>query len=214
VTIARSFAAGRFEVTFAEWDACVADRACEAMNDDGWGRGRRPVINVSYELAITYTAWLSASSGKQYRLLSEAEWEYAARAGSDGPRVPDSDEICHYANVFDQSGKATFGFNHPSFACDDGFAASAPVGSFEPNAFGLHDMLGNVWEWVEDCFSDTYDGAPTDGSAWHAGDCSLRVLRGGGWDNGPRTIRFAQRYRNAVSERNDGLGFRVARDLP
>jgi formylglycine-generating enzyme required for sulfatase activity len=212
VTIAQPFAVGRFEVTFAQWDACVAVSACDAVNDDGWGRDRRPVINVSYRQAIAYTEWLTTRTGKHYRLLSEAEWEYAARANAIGSNYAGS--ACANANVYDNVGHARFAFNRPHFDCDDGFAASAPVGSFAPNAFGLYDMLGNAWEWVEDCFNGNYQGAPQDGSAWHAGNCELRVLRGGGWDSGPLRARFAQRFHNGKLERNDGLGFRVARDLP
>jgi formylglycine-generating enzyme required for sulfatase activity len=211
VEIARPIAVGKYEVTFAEWDACVADGVCASVDDEGRRRDRRPVINVSFEQALGYTQWLTGKSGQSYRLLSEAEWEYAARAGTQAARM---EPTCDYANVYDRTGDARYKFNKPSFACDDGFAETAPVGSFKPNAFGLYDLQGNVWEWVEDCFNESYDDAPDDGSAWHAGDCSLRVLRGGGWDNGPRTIRFAQRYRNGVAERNDGLGFRVAKSLP
>ena len=153
VTIGAPFALGKYEVTFDEWDACVAAGGCEHRPDDqGWGRGTRPVINVSWEDAHQYVAWLSGETGETYRLPSEAEWEYAARAGTttryfwgDG-----EDPACGSANIYDQVGKAADDYGGASFGCDDGFAETAPAGSFRANAFGLHDVSGNVWEWVED----------------------------------------------------------------
>ncbi len=205
VAIAQPFAVGKFEVTFDEWDACVADRQCGAAKDEGWGRGRRPVINVSWEQAVGYTEWLSDKTGKKYRLLSEAEREYSAWAGTTTVRFwgDSAGRACIFANV-----------NDSSFGCNDGFEYTAPVGSFKPNAFGLYDMLGNVWEWVADCYNKTYDGAPTDGSAWSMGDCSLRVLRGGSWFYPPPDVRSASRNRSAPSGRGFIVGFRVARTLP
>lgn len=216
VTIAKRFAVGKFEVTFREWDACVAARACAQVEDEGWGRERRPVINVAYEQAVSYAEWLSEKTGKRYRLLSEAEWEYAARAGSDKARFWGSgpDRACQFANVYDVTGKAEHNFNWENFGCDDKYANTAPVGSFAPNAFGLHDMLGNVWEWVEDCGNDSYTGAPADGSVWSDGDCSRRVNRGGSWNMIPPSVRSANRFRFPPSARGSILGFRVARTLP
>ncbi len=139
-----------------------------------------------------YAEWLAEKTGKKYRLLSEAEWEYAARAGSDKARFWGSspDRACQFGNVGDYSAKK----KHPDWEiheCDDGYAETAPVSSFKPNAFGLYDMLGNVWEWVEDCYNANYDGAPNDGRAWATGDCSRRVIRGGSWNNSPAIVRSA-----------------------
>ena len=207
VTIPNALAVGKFEVTFAEWDACVSDGGCGGYRplDDGWGRDTRPVIHVSYNDAQSYLTWISAKTGKQYRLLSEAEWEYAARAGTATPYFWGGMASRSYAN---------YGVD----ACCHGFAQgadkwenTAPVGSFPPNAFGLHDMLGNVSEWTLDCRNDRYDGAPSDGSAWTSGDCSVRVLRGGSWFSDPGYIRSAIRDWDAIGDRNYDSGFRVAR---
>lgn len=216
VTIAKPFAVGKYEVTFREWEACIAGRGCQQIKDEGWGRDRRPVINVSFEQALGYTEWLSEKTGKKYRLLSEAEWEYAARSGSDKSRFWGSapDRACLYANVYDLTSKAKNNFNWANFECDDGYANTAPVGSFKPNAFGLYDMLGNVWEWVEDCYNKTYADAPKDGHAWLTGDCSQRMYRGGSWDDYLRFVRSARRERNSPSDRSPNLGFRVAKTLP
>jgi formylglycine-generating enzyme required for sulfatase activity len=201
VTIARPFAVGKYPVTFDEWDACVnAGGTKYEPVDSGWGRGKRPVINVSWDDAQVYVAWLSKKTGMPYRLLSEAEWEYAARAGTT-TRYPWGDEPdTNHANFRDSgsqwSGKQT-----------------APVGSFEPNAFGLHDMIGNVWEWLQDCWNNSYSGAPTDGSAWEAGDCGRRVVRGGSWDSYPENARVADRSGDGPTVRYFGLGFRLARTL-
>ncbi|WP_415923024.1 formylglycine-generating enzyme family protein [Steroidobacter sp.] len=216
VTFAKPFAIGKYEVTFDEWDACVADKACEAVGDDDWGRGRRPVINVNFEMAVGYTRWLSKKTGQTYRLPSEAEWEYAARGGSTTPWFwgDSSAKACEFGNVGDQSLKT----EHPDWtlhACTDGVTKTAPVGSFKPNKFGLYDTAGNVWEWVQDCFNETYKGAPTDGSAWETGDCVRRLDRGGGWYNKPSAIRSALRWAGDDPKRqNNTLGFRVVRTLP
>ena len=172
VTIAKPFAVGKHEVTFAEWDACVVAGGCGGGHrpyDRGWGRGRRPVINVSWDDAKAYVLWLNRKTGKQYRLPSEAEWEYAARAGTT-TRYSWGDDI---------------GRNRANCAnCGSRWdnEQTAPTGSFRANVFGLHDVHGNVWEWVEDCWSGDYPGAPSDGRAWTGGDCGNRVLRGGSWD--------------------------------
>jgi formylglycine-generating enzyme required for sulfatase activity len=215
VRIAAPIAVGKFEVTFAEWSPCVADRACPALPDMGWGRGRRPVVSVSYDDAMAYVAWLSRLTGKPYRLLSEAEWEYAARAGATTSFYwkGGASQICKYANIGDRRVRAKHK-SKPTFDCDDGFAETAPVGVFKPNAFGLHDMLGNAWEWVQDCYNPDYNGAPSDGSAWMSGDCSDHVFRGGSWYSNPQDVRLAQRDRDAVGVRYNDLGFRVARSLP
>ena len=171
--------------------------------DEGWGRNDRPVINVSWEDAKEYVAWLSDTMGAEYRLLSEAEWEYAARAGSQTLYSWNDDEpVCEKGA---KTG-AVFG------GCEE--RSTQPVGFSAPNKFGLHDMHGNVWEWVEDPWHDTYDNAPTDGSVWtEGGDTSRRVLRGGSWFNGPDYLRSADRSRYHPAYRLDYFGFRVARTV-
>ena len=211
VTIAKPFAVGKFEVTFAEWDACVAGGGCQSNktpSDLGWGKGLRPVINVSWEDAKAYVGWLSKTTGQTYRLLTESEWEYAARAGtttlfSTGPTI-----TTKQAN-FD--GNSTYGGS----AKGEYHGKTVEVGSFAPNAFGLHEMHGNVWEWVEDCWIDSYKGAPTDASARTTActDDKLRVLRGGSWFNVPEVLRSADRIRNSADNRGYKFGFRVARSV-
>jgi formylglycine-generating enzyme required for sulfatase activity len=215
VRLEKAIAVGRFEVTFDEWGACVAARACSESSDVGWGRGKRPVINVNHRQATAYATWLTSSTGKNYRLLSEAEWEYSARAGAEGPHnwKGSAKQACAHANVSDRRVRA----KHKSreiFDCDDGFAETAPVGHYKANALGLHDMLGNVWEWVADCDNAGYAGAPADGSAWMTGDCSRRMFRGGSWYSNPGEVRLAQRDSDLETASFSDLGFRVARTLP
>jgi formylglycine-generating enzyme required for sulfatase activity len=199
VAIAAPFAVGKFEVTFEEWDACVAQGGCSHRPDDrGWGRGRQPVVNVNWDDTQASVAWLSRKTGKSYRLLSEAEWEYAAQAGSG------------------REAAATRGANQAN--CDNCGSRwdnkqTAPVGSFAANAFGLHDMLGNVWEWTADCWNASRDVALADGSARLSGNCSLRVLRGGSWGSDPGSTRSADRIRGTTGNRGGSDGFRVARTL-
>ena len=202
VTIARPFAVGVYEVTFAEWDACVSDRGCggHRPGDDGWGRGKRPVMNVSWNDAQAYVRWLSEKTGEAYRLLSEAEWEYVARAGTTTKYWWGNDIGRSRANCRGCGSRW------------DG-RQTAPVGSFPANPFGLHDVHGNVWEWVEDCWNGSYDGAPTDGSAWKSGDCDDRRLRGGSWNDLPRDLRSAYRDGLTSGGRVVIFGFRVARSL-
>ena len=199
VTIARPFATGKYEITFDEWDACVANGGCRQKPDDSfWGRGRRPVINVVWDDAKQYVAWIAKLTGKPYRLLTEAEWEYAARAGNPGRFSFGDDEakLGEYAWYASNSRKQT-----------------QPVGNKKANGFGLHDMHGNVWEWVEDCYNNSYEGAPTDGSAWLTGDCNSRVVRGGAWYDDPGLLRSADRVMDSTDVRDVGLGFRVGRTL-
>jgi formylglycine-generating enzyme required for sulfatase activity len=216
VTFAKPFAIGKYEVTFDEWDACVAAKACKTVADDGWGRGRRPVIDVNFEMATGYARWLTQKTGKQYRVPSEAEWEYAARGGSATRWFwgEDSTRACEFGNVGDESVKQ----EHPEWPrhdCNDGYAKTVPVGSFKPNGFGVHDTVGNVWEWVQDCYNPSYENAPADGRAWLTGDCVKRVDRGGGWYNKPESVRSALRYAgDDPTRRNNTLGFRVVRTLP
>ncbi|MFO1320762.1 MAG: formylglycine-generating enzyme family protein [Burkholderiales bacterium] len=215
VTVASPFAMGKFEVTFAEWDACTAAGACERVEDDGWGRGRRPVINVGFDQAHAYARWLAAKTGQSYRLPMEAEWEYGARAGTKTSHYwgHGIDEACTQANVYDTGSDEKYRFGWGVFRCSDGFIETAPVGSFPANAFGLHDVLGNVWEWTEDCYTPGYVGAPTDGSARTDGSCHKRVSRGGGWNIYPAWVRSAYRYGLEPARRSNNLGFRIVRDV-
>ena len=204
VRIGYPFAVGKFEITFDQWAACVSDRGCNGYRPDdlGWGRGDRPVVHVSWQDAKAYVTWLSRKTGKSYRLLSEAEWEYAARATSQ-TMFPWGNSIgSGHANC-DGCG---------SLWDDD---MTAPVGSFAPNPFGLHDMHGNVYEWVEDCWHSDYQGAPSDGSAWTSGGvCQVRILRGGSYDDTPVLVRSANRDGNITGDRyNLYSGIRVARTL-
>jgi formylglycine-generating enzyme required for sulfatase activity len=219
VRIAQPFGVGKFEVTFEQWDACTEAGRCPIAEDDGYGRGSYPVINVSWKDAKAYTAWLSETTGRAYRLLSEAEFEYAARGGTQTPwfwgDASDSwgsRDACEYANTHDEAGKEA----HPMYVwshhkCNDGFGENGPTGKYKANAFGLHDMIGNVREWIEDCLQVGYDGAPVDGSVRpHQGVCEKRVVRGGTWVDGPSTSRSAYRYSEPEDFRNYQVGFRVA----
>ena len=173
-----------------------------------------PVLCVSWNDARAYAQWLSRKTGKRYRLPSEAEWEYAARAGSGAARFwgDDPAQACRYANVADQSRFQAFGFGQ-KHECTDGHYFTAPAGGYQPNRFGLYDMIGNVWEWTEDCWSASYAAAPSDGSARVAGECAQRVLRGGSWSTAPAFARSAARHKNAADFRDNLTGFRVARVL-
>lgn len=204
-----AFELGKHEVTFDEWDACVADGGCAHWPDDrGWGRGQRPLINVSWnDITQEYLLWLNKKTGKTYRLPSEAEWEYAARAGTS--------TRFHTGNCI-TTAQANFDGNAPAPGCPKGEnrKQTLPVGSFTANAFGLHDMHGNVWEWVQDCRHNNYSGAPTDSSAWATGCASDgHVLRGGSWiDWGPVwATRAANRNFMPPGTRNSSVGFRLAR---
>ena len=209
VTILEPYAIGKYEVTFAQWDACVAAGGCREHHphDEGWGRGRLPVIDVSWWEARAYVRWLSRKTGKRYRLLSEAEWEYATRAGTTEAFYFGSTISTDQANY---DGDYTYSSGRKGL--DRG--KTVPIGSFPPNAFGLHDVHGNVREWVEDCWHESYRGAPEDGGPWTTGDnCRMRVLRGGAWHNSPQRLRSASRIRNSAGNRSSNIGFRVARTL-
>jgi formylglycine-generating enzyme required for sulfatase activity len=194
VTLAKPFAIGKFHITFAEWGACVEAGACRQV---GWG-GDRPVIDVSWEDAKLYASWLSRVTGKEYRLLTEAEWEYAARAGSKTRYFfgDDEAELGQYAWYKGNSG-----------------GKAHPVGKKKANAFGLYDMHGNVWQWVEDCYHESYEGAPSDSSAWATGDCRRRVLRGGASVNAPEALWAATRFGFEPVFRGDDIGFRLGRTM-
>jgi formylglycine-generating enzyme required for sulfatase activity len=201
VMIARPFAVSKFDVTFADWDACVSVGGCVPRSDGGFGRGTKPVIEVTFDDVQQYVAWFSRMTGRPYRLLTEAEWEYAARAGTT---------TAYYWG--DEIGKGQANCGDCGSKWDN--RETSPVGSFKPNAFGLYDMAGNVWQWVQDCYHDDYNNAPTDGSAWISGDCSSRVDRGGSWTTDfPRAVRSARRARISTGIRGNNLGFRIGRTL-
>ena len=214
ITIARPFAVAKYEVTFAEWDECVDAGGCEHKPDDeGWGRGKRPVINVSWEdITKQYVPWLTRKTGKAYQLLTEAEWEYAARAGSTTRFHFGNDEkdLCTYGNVADLSAQEK-NREWSVAICRDGHLNTAVVGSFKANAFGLYDMHGNVWEWVQDCYRDSFAGAPVDGAAITNGNCSSRIMRGGSWIGNPVGVRSASRSSATPDIRDNYIGFRLAR---
>src|SRR5262249_49298584 len=200
VRIASPFAIGRREVTFEEWDQCVAAGACTYRPDDhGLGRGDRPATDLSWRDAKAYVAWLSQKTGRKYRLPSEAEWEYAARGGTKTAYWWGRDVGARFANCRECGGNA-------------GQQAIA-TGSFAANPCGLFDTAGNAAEWVEDCWNDSYRGAPKDSAPWTSGQCGQRVLRGGSFDSQARYIRSASRFRYDVDVRYYANGFRVARDL-
>lgn len=202
------FKIGKTEVTFELYDLCVASTRCYAKpNDQGWGRGSRPVINVSHrDITQQFLPWLNALTGKRYRLPSEAEWEYAARAGSSAEYAWGDNLTCAMAR-FDGGSASVCN------AREGKNRGTAPVASYKPNAFGLYDMHGNVWEWVEDCWHPNYAGAPTDGSAWLSENCEVRVLRGGSWDYSKNGLRSANRYYFPQKVRKPSYGFRLALDI-
>jgi formylglycine-generating enzyme required for sulfatase activity len=208
VTFARQFAVARFAATFDEWDACAAAGGCRRYrpSDEGWGRGLRPVINVSWDDARSYVAWLSRRTGKRYRLLTDAEREYVARAGTTTPFWWGASISTAQANY-----QGTETYAGGSQGEDRG--RTIAVDSLMPNPWGLYQVHGNVGEWVEDCWHGNYAGAPTDGSAWLSKNCDFRVNRGGGWNNGPESLRAAVRNADSADYRASSLGFRVARTL-
>lgn len=201
VIISSSFALARHEVTFEEYDRFANATGRPLPDDEGWGRGTRPVINVSWNDANAYTRWLAEQTGQPYRLPTEAEWEYSARAGTES--------VYWWGNQPGQGYAVCDG-------CDTqwGGQQTAPVGSLKPNPWGLHDMSGNVDEWVLDCYQPDYSNAPNDGSATRTSDCTHRVMRGGSWFDIPRVARPASRYRHPATSSRNSWGFRVALDLP
>jgi len=241
VTIDKPFALGRNEVTVAEFRRFAEDSgyATDAEKNTGrkgcagWGNGnwdwreghswkspgyeqtdQQPAVCVSWNDARAYVRWLSQKTGKRYRLPTEAEWEYAARAGTTTARYwgENPDQACRYANVADRTTHQGSSWN-AKHNCNDGHWFPAPVGSYAPNKFGLYDVLGNAWEWTEDCWNASYSGAPGDGSAWLGGNCSQRVARGGSWLDDPRGARSGLRNRGSSGGRYDDFGFRLARTL-
>ena len=208
VTFARQFAVGKFAVTFEEWDACVADGGCNGYtpNDEGWGRGRRPVINVSWDDANAYMAWLSRKTGQAYRLLSEAEREYVTRAGTTTP-------FWWGSSISPQQANYNGNYIDGTVWKGEFRRQTVPVDLFQPNPWGLYQVHGNVSEWTKDCYNNNYSGAPSDGSAWTFGDCRRRVLRGGGWYDTARDLRAAGRLRYTTVVRDSLVGFRPGRTL-
>ena len=232
VVIRADFALGRHEITVGQFAEFVDDSGYVPVGgcsyfEGSWKRDdsrdwrnpgfyqalNSPVGCVSMEDAQVYVRWLSRKTGKDYYMPSEAQWEYAARAGNAGAAQwgAEPSGACAYANVYDRTGQRQNRFDWPHHLCDDGFGQTSPVGSFPANAFGLHDMLGNVWEWVADCWNEDYNGAPRTDQTWHGGDCSRRVLRGGSWNIRPGFIRAANRVGVAEAYRSSSVGFRVAR---
>jgi len=205
VTISRPFAVSKLDVTFDEWDACAKFGDCaKDISDSGFGRGQRPVINVSWYDAQRYVAWLSKITGKTYRLLTEAEYEYATRAGTQ-TAYPWGDDV-------ELDGKAMANCNGCGSKWD--MKGTAPAGSFSPNGFGLYDMVGNVMKWLQDCGHGSYVGAPADGSAWiEGGDCNVRVARGGSWSAFANQVRSADRPGGTPVMKIAIAGFRVGRTL-
>jgi formylglycine-generating enzyme required for sulfatase activity len=207
-----AFQIAKHEVTFAQYDAFAQATGRPLPDDAGWGRGQRPVINVSWEDATAYAAWLAAETGEPYRLPTEAEWEYAARAGTQSARYwgDEADAACLYGNVHDRSSERANGLSWSPHACDDGYPRTAPVGQFKPNAWGLYDMLGNVWEWTCSAYDGAYEGGERQCAA--GGNFGSRAIRGGAWHSQPRVLRSASRRGILPSQRYGGLGFRVAQE--
>ena len=236
VRIAQPFAVGVYEVTVGQWRAFVSETghstgdSCWRYEDGEWkersGRSWRnpgfsqsddhPVACVSWREAQSYVGWLSRKTGEKYRLLSEAEWEYAARGGTSTARYWGEGEAgqCRHGNGADKTLKERYGdWKWSTARCRDGHVHTSPVGTYVANGYGLHDVLGNVWEWTMDCWNESYAGAPADGNAWESGNCSRRVLRGGSWGSEPRYLRSAYRSGNVTGNRYFSSGFRIARTL-
>jgi formylglycine-generating enzyme required for sulfatase activity len=239
VKVRREFSLARFAVTRGEFAAFVAETGyrphdgCNVHHGEQWVYDKQrswrdpgfeqtdqhPVVCVDYEATQRYVQWLSRKTGRTYRLPSEAEWEYSARAGTTTARFwgDGREDTCRFANVSDFDWAEALKWDKARkdkvFQCSDRFANTAPVGSFRPNAFGLYDMLGNVWQWNEDCFQTTYRDAPKDGSAWKSGDCRFRVAHGGSWFSTPYVVRAAHRCALELDSRYYHVGFRVARSL-
>lgn len=210
VTLARPFAVGKFAVTFDEWDACVSSGGCNGYipSDQGWGRNRRPAINVDWDQARSYIAWLSLLTGRHYRLLSETEREYATRAGTTTPFWWGSSIMSTQAN-YNSAGEPYEGGGEKG----DYPRRTMPVDNYQANPWGLFQVHGNVWEWTEDCWNDNHEGNPGNGQSRLTGECDRRVVRGGAWYDSPRDLRSAFRTGFTVSSQNDMVGFRIARSL-
>jgi formylglycine-generating enzyme required for sulfatase activity len=224
VTIRKPFAVGKLHVTVDQYREFVADTGYEKSRSCHWSSpgfaqdGSHPVVCVIWDDAKAYAEWLTKKTGKPYRLLSEAEFEYATRGRTSPGAYPrfsfgdDEKDLCRYGNFYDWKAGSWI-WSALSAPCDDGYANTSPAGHYQPNAFGLYDMVGNAWQWTEDCAHQNYTGAPTDGSAWTSGGCRDRVLRGGSWSDGAWLLRAATRNSNTVTSSYNSLGFRVARTL-
>jgi len=211
VNIKKSFAIGRYEVTFPQWLACVAEEGCRHKpHDHNWGRVGRPVINITWDQANNYLRWLSRKTGKTYRLPSEAEWEYVNRAGSTTAYWWGKTAGEGMANCRDCESRACCTAKDHS-CCSHG---TKPVGTFKPNRFGLFDTSGNVFEWTADCWNRNHKGAPKDGSVRTEGDCKNRVIRGGSFYYFSKVARSFYRSKNPPGVKSYWLGFRVVRELP
>jgi formylglycine-generating enzyme required for sulfatase activity len=207
----KPFAMGRFEVSYEQFDL-FSRMTKQPLLPARWGRGSRPVVGVSWQDAMEFIEWVSEASGVRLRLPTEAEWEYAARAGSASRYSYGDDEalLCEYGNIADSS--TAIGWRNKS--CSDGYETTAPVGSFKPNAFGLYDMHGNVWEWIGDCWFDTYRKAPSDGRPWlKSSACAVRSQRGGSWFYGAEEARSSYRSQGDEFDKSVTLGFRLAKDI-
>ncbi|MDX2141802.1 MAG: formylglycine-generating enzyme family protein [Rhodospirillaceae bacterium] len=243
VTIEKPFALGKTEVTVSQFEEFVRDSGYKPepgcrLWDNRWindpkgdfrgggafktPKGNFPVVCVGWTDAKAYAAWLGKKTGKTYRLPSESEWEYAARAGTTTPRYFGMNSFegvsislaCDHGNVYDVSSQAKYPFPYPYARCTDKSEDLAAVGSYKANAFGLHDMIGNVWEWVEDCYTASYWGRPPNGKAWvWQGGCETRGLRGGSWTSRPADARSAKRQRAPAAAHTTYMGFRIARDV-
>lgn len=229
-----AFAIGKYHVTRGQFAAFlkdtgyVAGKSCFTFEEKGWQRRAdrnwlqpgfkqeddHPAVCINWHDAKAYTAWLAKKTGKPYRLLSESEWEYAARGGTVTSHYWDNSSVqaCAYANAMDETGKKVPGVYWAAQACSDGYAYTSPVGQFAANAFGLYDMLGNAWQWVEDSYVATYQDAPNDGSAFTDEIDKPHVMRGGAWSGMPEVIRADKRNKYNPNGRFNFVGFRVARD--
>ncbi|MDX2221739.1 MAG: formylglycine-generating enzyme family protein [Rhodospirillaceae bacterium] len=238
IAIARPFAVGRYEVTVAQYAAFSAASGhtsigeCRVYDASGtefetkigttWRSpgfdqtDDSPVVCVSWRDATAYAAWLTARTGHVYRLPSEAEWEYAARAGTTTARYwgDGVDEACRFANVGDLDLADATGWRNREFTCRDGYVYTAPVGRFAPNAWGLYDVLGNAWEWIDDCWHETHAGRPTDASIWRGGTCDrLRMNKGASWSHYPWGMRSAVRNRAGIDAGYNTTGIRLVREV-
>ena len=211
VCIEKDFWMSKYEVTNAEFRKFKSSHTSKEYKGYSLDGEKQPAVYVNFDDAVAYAKWLSKKTGHTYRLPTEAEWEFAARAGTSSARYwgNSSSSACSYANVLNPSAKSEFDFSWDSFNCSDGYKVTAPVGQFQPNDFGLYDMLGNVWEWTCSEFTDPYGGAEKRCAS--AGNTRGRVLRGGSWSDRPRSVRSAIRNGHSRGVRGSNLGFRLIR---
>ena len=216
VTLKAAFAVSVTEVTFAQFDVFTTAAGREPPSDEKWGRDDRPVINVTWQDANDYAGWLSEQTGHVYRLPSESEWEYVARANTETTRPwgDDANKACDHANVADLDLKGLMPkYQAPVHQCSDKNSFTAAVGSYRANGFGVSDMLGNVLEWTSDCWSASYTGAPDDRRPVDPENCKERVIRGGSWLLFPKAARSANRLKFSPQQGNKQLGIRLIREL-